>query len=204
AGPPRAWPRAGPAARRGAAMAAACALAPSGMSALLGGDPDDVAAAIDAAGLTPANRNGGGQIVAAGALSDLAKLAAEPPPGVRVRPLPVAGAFHTTYMAPAEAALQDYAATLDISDPHHLLLSNADGTAVAEGAALRERLVAQVTLPVRWDLCLRTLRDLRVSAAVELPPAGPPNRLARREPPRGGPAPPQAPADSRCAPPPPH
>src|SRR5215469_9082546 len=148
------------AARRGAAMAAACALVPTGMSALLGGDPDEVVAAIEAAGLTPANRNGAGQIVSAGALSDLAKLAAEPPPGVRVRPLPVAGAFHTSYMAPAEAVLQDYAATLDITDPHHLLLSNADGTAVAEGAALRERLVAQVTLPVRWDLCLRTPDDL--------------------------------------------
>src|SRR5215472_12728007 len=169
------------AARRGAAMAAACALVPTGMSALLGGDPDEVVAAIEAAGLTPANRNGAGQIVSAGALSDLAKLAAEPPPGVRVRPLPVAGAFHTSYMAPAEAVLRDYAATLDITDPHHLLLSNADGTAVAEGAALRERLVAQVTLPVRWDLCMRTLSDLNVSAAVELPPAGTLTGIAKRE-----------------------
>jgi [acyl-carrier-protein] S-malonyltransferase len=169
------------AARRGAAMAAACALEPTGMSALLGGDPDDVAAVIEAAGLTPANRNGAGQIVAAGALSDLAKLAAEPPPGVRVRPLPVAGAFHTTYMTPAETVLRDYAATLDITDPHHLLLSNADGTAVDDGGALRDRLVAQVTLPVRWDLCLRTLRDLGVSAAVELPPAGTLTGIAKRE-----------------------
>ena len=169
------------AARRGAAMAAACALVPTGMSVLLGGDPDEVVAAIEAAGLTSANRNGAGQIVSAGALSDLAKLAAEPPPGVRVRPLPVAGAFHTSYMARAEAVLRDYAATLDITDPHHLLLSNADGTAVAEGAALRERLVAQVTLPVRWDLCLRTLSDLKVSAAVELPPAGTLTGIAKRE-----------------------
>jgi [acyl-carrier-protein] S-malonyltransferase len=169
------------AARRGAEMAAACALAPTGMSALLGGDPNEVAAAIEAAGLTPANRNGAGQIVAAGALSELAKLAAEPPPGARVRPLPVAGAFHTSYMAPAETALQNYAATLDIADPRHLLLSNADGTSVAEGAALRQRLVAQVTLPVRWDLCLRTLRDLAVSAAVELPPAGTLIGIAKRE-----------------------
>lgn len=169
------------AARRGAEMAAACALAPTGMSALLGGDPDEVVAAIEAVGLTPANRNGAGQVVAAGALCDLAKLAAEPPAGARVRPLPVAGAFHTSYMAPAESALHDYAATLDIADPHHLLLSNADGTAVDQGAALRQRLVAQVTLPVRWDLCLRTLRDLGVSAAIELPPAGTLTGIARRE-----------------------
>jgi [acyl-carrier-protein] S-malonyltransferase len=169
------------AAHRGAEMAAACALAPTGMSALLGGDPDEVAAAIEAAGLTPANRNGAGQIVAAGALDDLAKLAAEPPAGVRVRPLTVAGAFHTSYMAPAETALRDYAATLDVVDPHHLLLSNADGTAVTDGPQLRQRLAAQVTLPVRWDLCLRTLRDLGVTAAIELPPAGTLTGIAKRE-----------------------
>ncbi len=169
------------AARRGAEMAAACALTPTGMSALLGGDPDEVAARIEAGGLTAANRNGAGQIVAAGALDDLAKLAAEPPPGARVRPLPVAGAFHTSYMAPAEAALQDYAATLDIADPHHILLSNADGSSVSTGAELVARLVAQVTRPVRWDLCLGTLRDLGVSAAIELPPAGTLTGIAKRE-----------------------
>jgi [acyl-carrier-protein] S-malonyltransferase len=123
------------AARRGAEMAAACALTPTGMSALLGGDPDEVAAGIEAAGLTPANRNGAGQIVAAGAQTALAELA-ENPPG---------------------------------------------GTAVASGAELIKRLVAQVTLPVRWDLCLRTLRDLGVSAAIELPPAGALTGIAKRE-----------------------
>jgi [acyl-carrier-protein] S-malonyltransferase len=169
------------AARRGAEMAGACALAETGMSALLGGDPDEVSAAIEAAGLTPANRNGAGQIVAAGALDDLAKLAADPPAGARVRPLPVAGAFHTSYMAPAETALHEYAATLDVGEPHHILLSNADGASVATGADLRARLVAQVTLPVRWDLCLHTLRDLGVSAVVELPPAGTLTGIAKRE-----------------------
>jgi [acyl-carrier-protein] S-malonyltransferase len=169
------------AARRGAEMAAACALTPTGMSALLGGDPDEVVAGIEAAGLTAANRNGAGQIVAAGALDDLAKLAAAPPEGARVRPLPVAGAFHTSYMAPAEAALREYAARLDTADPDHILLSNADGAAVASGAELLTRLVAQVTRPVRWDLCLHTLRDLGVSAGIELPPAGTLTGIAKRE-----------------------
>ena len=121
------------AARRGAQMAAACALAPTGMSAVLGGDPAGVVAAIEALGLTPANQNGAGQIVAAGALDALAKLADEPPAGARVRPLPVAGAFHTRYMAPAEDALADYVDGIDVRDPRPILLSNADGTAVASG-----------------------------------------------------------------------
>ena len=169
------------AARRGAEMAAACALAETGMSALLGGDPDDVAAGIEAAGLTAANRNGAGQIVAAGALEQLAALAANPPAGARVRPLAVAGAFHTEYMAPAEEALRGYAGELHVADPQGTLLSNADGAAVTSGADLIARLVRQVTLPVRWDLCLQTCRELGVDAVVELAPGGVLTGIAKRE-----------------------
>ncbi len=169
------------AARRGAEMAAACALAPTGMSAVLGGDPDEVVAAIESAGLTPANRNGAGQVVAAGALADLARLAEAPPNGARVRPLAVAGAFHTHYMNPAREALAAYAGDLAAADPRHILLSNADGAAVSRGSDLVSRLVEQVTRPVRWDLCLQTLRDLGVTAAIELAPAGTLTGIAKRE-----------------------
>jgi len=169
------------AARRGAEMAAACALTPTGMSALLGGDPAEVVAGIEAAGLTAANRNGAGQIVAAGTLDALEKLAAEPPAGARVRPLAVAGAFHTHYMTPAADALSDYAGGLQVADPRPILLSNADGSAVTSGAELLARLVRQVTLPVRWDLCLRTCADLGVTAALELAPAGTLTGIAKRE-----------------------
>jgi [acyl-carrier-protein] S-malonyltransferase len=169
------------AARRGAEMAAACAVTPTGMSAVLGGDADDVVAAIEAAGLTPANRNAAGQIVAAGELTALASFAANPPAGARVRALAVAGAFHTRYMAPAEAALRTYAATLDVADPRPILLSNADGSSVTTGAELMSRLVAQVTRPVRWDLCQLTLADLGVTGIVELAPGGTLTGLAKRE-----------------------
>jgi [acyl-carrier-protein] S-malonyltransferase len=169
------------AARRGAEMAAACALTPTGMSALLGGDPDEVAAGIEAAGLVPANRNGAGQIVAAGAMDQLAALADAPPAGARVRPLAVAGAFHTQFMSPAEDALREFAKTLTVGDPRPILLSNADGSAVVTGADLIARLVRQVTLPVRWDLCLRTCADLGVSATIELAPAGTLTGIAKRE-----------------------
>ena len=169
------------AARRGAEMAAACALTPTGMAALLGGDADTVVAGIEAAGLTPANRNGAGQIVAAGELDALDKLAADPPAGARVRPLQVAGAFHTHFMAPAEAALRDYVGGLEPTDPTPSLLSNADGSTVTSGADLLARLVQQVTLPVRWDLCLQACRELGVSAAIELAPAGTLVGIAKRE-----------------------
>jgi [acyl-carrier-protein] S-malonyltransferase len=169
------------AARRGAEMAAACALTPTGMSAVLGGDADEVVAGIEAAGLTPANRNGSGQIVAAGALDALEKLAAEPPAGARVRPLAVAGAFHTHYMAPAADALAGYAAGLQVADPRPILLSNADGSAVVTGTDLIARLVRQVTLPVRWDLCMRSCADLGVTGAIELAPGGVLAGIAKRD-----------------------
>jgi [acyl-carrier-protein] S-malonyltransferase len=171
----------GLAARRGAEMAAACALTPTGMSAVLGGDPDDVVSAIESVGLTAANRNGAGQIVAAGAMDALEKLAAEPPEGARVRPLAVAGAFHTHYMAPAADALGEYVRDIQVADPRPILLSNADGAAVVTGADLLVRLVQQVTLPVRWDLCLRSCADLGVTGVVELAPGGVLAGIAKRE-----------------------
>ncbi|WP_019869037.1 acyltransferase domain-containing protein [Salinispora oceanensis] len=169
------------AAVRGREMAAACALEPTGMAALLGGDPDEVLATIERHGLHPANRNGTGQVVAAGSLGGLEKLAAEPPARARVRQLQVAGAFHTPYMAPAEAALATVAAGVTPTDPTHILLSNLDGAAVNHGREMVQRLIRQVTAPVRWDLCLRTLADLGVTGVIELPPAGTLAGLVKRE-----------------------
>ncbi|MGW3606164.1 acyltransferase domain-containing protein [Micromonospora sp. NPDC005161] len=166
---------------RGREMAAACALEPTGMAAVLGGDPDEVLAAIAAHGLHPANRNGAGQIVAAGSLDGLDKLAAEPPAKTRIIRLQVAGAFHTPYMAPAESALAAVAAGITPADPARILLSNLDGAAVDHGRDMLQRLVRQVTAPVRWDLCMRTLADLGVTGVIELPPAGTLAGLVKRE-----------------------
>ncbi len=169
------------AARRGQEMAAACAAAPTGMSAVLGGQAEEIVEAIEAAGLTAANRNGAGQIVAAGALDALEKFAADPPAGARVRPLQVAGAFHTHFMAPAEERLGDFTATLEVQDPWPILLSNADGASVTSGAQLISRLVRQVTLPVRWDLCMRSCAHLGITGVVELAPGGVLAGIAKRE-----------------------
>jgi [acyl-carrier-protein] S-malonyltransferase len=166
---------------RGREMAAACALEPTGMSAVLGGEPADVLAACERHGVHPANRNGAGQIVVAGQVDALAKLAAEPPARTRVIPLPVAGAFHTPYMAPAEAALDRLADGVTVTDPVRTLLSNRDGYPVSAGREMVGRLVRQVTAPVRWDLCMRRLRDLGVTGVIELPPAGTLAGLIKRE-----------------------
>jgi len=169
------------AATRGAEMAKACANEPTGMSAVLGGDETEVLARLEQLDLVPANRNAAGQIVAAGRLSALDKLAEDPPAKARVRALGVAGAFHTEFMA---SALDGYAAAVQnvaIAEPTAVLLSNRDGQPVSSASDAIEKLVAQLTRPVRWDLCSETLRQRNVSAIVEFPPAGALSGIAKRE-----------------------
>ncbi|GAY17011.1 ACP S-malonyltransferase [Mycobacterium sp. shizuoka-1] len=173
------------AAVRGAEMAKACAVEPTGMSAILGGDETEVLARLDALDLIPANRNAAGQIVAAGAVAALEKLAEDPPAKARVRPLATAGAFHTRYMASALDGYSRAAAEVSTSEPTTTLLSNADGRPVSSAADAMEKLVAQLTRPVRWDLCTETMRTLfentEGSAIVEFPPAGTLAGIAKRE-----------------------
>ncbi|KQX67210.1 acyltransferase domain-containing protein [Angustibacter sp. Root456] len=165
---------------RGKAMAAASAVTPTGMTAVLGGDPDDVAAALQRHGLTPANANGAGQVVAAGTLEQLAALKDDPPAKARLIPLQVAGAFHTDHMRPAVDVLSGYARAMTTHDPRTRLLSNADGHVVHDGREVLNRLVRQVSNPVRWDLCMDAMRDLGVTGVIEIPPAGALTGLVKR------------------------
>lgn len=166
---------------RGRAMAEAAAVIETGMTAVLGGEADEVLAAIDKHGLTPANINGAGQIVAAGTMAQLAAFAEEPPAKARLRPLAVAGAFHTEHMEPAVDTLRRLAPGLSIKDPAFTLLSNRDGAVVTGGREYVARLVEQVSSPVRWDSCMETMKELGVTAIIELPPSGTLVGLARRD-----------------------
>jgi [acyl-carrier-protein] S-malonyltransferase len=165
---------------RGESMAAACDAEATGMTAVLGGAESAVLAAIAEAGLTPANINAAGQIVAGGTLEQLAEFAANPPAGARLRPLRVAGAFHTKHMATAVDALVAAAAGTAVSDPVITLLSNRDGAVVTSGPAWVERIVHQVANPVRWDLCMATMSDINVTAMIELVPGGTLTGMAKR------------------------
>ena len=165
---------------RAGAMARAAAAEETGMTAILGGSEPEVLAALEALGLTPANINTTGQVVAAGTLAQLAALAADPPAGARLRPLSVAGAFHSPHMAPAVAALREAAAGVSVHDPAITLLSNLDGAAVSTGADWLERIITQVSAPVQWQECMATMASLGASAFIELLPGGTLAGLARR------------------------
>ena len=165
---------------RGNAMADAAATTATGMTAVLGGDRDEVLAAIERHGLTPANDNGPGQVVAAGTMEQLAAFADEPPAKARLMPLSVAGAFHTSHMAPAVDRLASLARSVSTHDPRTPVISNRDGQVVHDGREVVRRIVGQIANPVRWDLCMETMSDLGVTGILEMPPAGTLTGIAKR------------------------
>jgi [acyl-carrier-protein] S-malonyltransferase len=165
---------------RGRAMAEAAAVTETGMTAVLGGDADEVEAVLKEHGLTPANVNGAGQVVAAGTMEQLSALAERPPSGARLRALRVAGAFHTRHMEPAVDMLRRITPGMPVADPGIHVLSNRDGAVVERGGDFVGRLAEQVSAPVRWDSCMETMTKLGVKAIIELPPAGTLAGIARR------------------------
>jgi [acyl-carrier-protein] S-malonyltransferase len=165
---------------RGNAMADAAAVTATGMTAVLGGDRDEVLATIERHGLTAANDNGPGQVVAAGTMEQLAAFAEEPPAKARVMPLSVAGAFHTSHMAPAVDRLAALARSVSTHDPRTPVISNRDGQVVHDGRDVLRRIVGQIANPVRWDLCMETMSDLGVTGILEMPPAGTLTGIAKR------------------------
>jgi [acyl-carrier-protein] S-malonyltransferase len=165
---------------RGKAMAEAASHTPTGMTAVLGGDREEVLASIAHHGLTPANDNGPGQIVAAGTLEQLAAFADAPPAKARLMPLSVAGAFHTTHMEPAVGRLASLARSVSTHDPRTAVISNRDGQVVHDGRDVLARIVGQIAAPVRWDLCMDAMLDLGVTGVLEMPPAGTLTGIAKR------------------------
>ena len=166
---------------RGRSMAEASAKTPTGMTAILGGDREEVLAALEREGLTPANDNGTGQIVAAGTMDQLQKLADTPPEKARLIPLSVAGAFHTEHMQPAVEVLARLARAMSTHDTRTRLISNRDGQVIHSGREVLARLVNQVSSPVRWDLCMQSMADLGVTGILEMPPAGTLVGIAKRQ-----------------------
>ena len=152
----RAGDGAGPRARPGDGRRGR-ASSPTGMTAVLGGDPDEVLAALERHGLTAANDNGAGQIVAAGtARAARRRSRRDPPAKARLIPLSVAGAFHTEHMAPAVETLASYAKAVSVARPAHRphLQPRRRGRA-ARAATCWPGSSARSSNPVRWDLCMR-------------------------------------------------
>jgi [acyl-carrier-protein] S-malonyltransferase len=157
---------------RGRAMATEAAVIATGMAAVIGGAPAELDAKLAELGLVAANMNGGGQVVVAGEVAALERLAAEPVAGSRVIPLQVAGAFHTKYMAGAVETLRAATTGAPTADPTITLYTNKDGSRVASGAEYLDLLVGQVSNPVRWDRCMESFERDGITGFIELAPGG--------------------------------
>jgi [acyl-carrier-protein] S-malonyltransferase len=166
--------------KRGSEMAAAAAIEPTSMAAVVGGSEDIVLVKLLELGLEPANFNGGGQIVAAGSQAAIEQLKTDAPDGSRVIALQVAGAFHTRFMQPAVSSLAAFANELTTNDPTSNLFTNNSGQVVTSGSDFLNLMVQQVSSPVRWDLCMAAMLESGITGLIELSPAGTLAGLAKR------------------------
>jgi [acyl-carrier-protein] S-malonyltransferase len=181
--------------KRGNEMAQASSLAESSMAAVVGGEQESVLADLAARGLSAANYNGTGQIVAAGSKEKVVDMVANPPAGTRVIQLQVAGAFHTEFMESARAPLAEYSQSVQVKDPDILIWTNKDGSSVAEGSKFLDLLVNQVSNPVRWDKTMDSMTNAGVSLLIELLPGGALSGIAKRSMPNTVAIPVKTPAD---------
>jgi [acyl-carrier-protein] S-malonyltransferase len=75
-------------------------------------------------------------------------------------------------MSPAVDAVKAIAANISVSAANVGVISNKNGAVITDGREILDRIVAQISNPVRWDLCMDTLVEVGVTGAIEVPPAG--------------------------------
>jgi [acyl-carrier-protein] S-malonyltransferase len=162
--------------RRGRYMQEAVPVGTGAMAAVLGLDADKVAQACreaaDGQVVSPANLNGGGQVVIAGARDAVARAGerAKALGAKRVVPLPVSAPFHCALMKPAEERLAPELRALAVAEPRVPVIANVDASAKRRGADAIEALIAQVSMPVRWEELVRNLASAGVTTYVEVGP----------------------------------
>ncbi|MCL1800294.1 MAG: ACP S-malonyltransferase [Promicromonosporaceae bacterium] len=175
------------AAMRGRLMAEAGSAAPSsGMSALTGRGAltwhDDGAFRAAYPNLEIAGVNSPEQIILAGPLAELGELAANPPPGLRVTPLPVSAAFHTALMTDAAVEFRRVLEGFPLRPPRFEWLSDLDGSPLGIGGSrgVIDYLATQITSPIRWDLVLNACARRGVDTAIITAPSSALAALTRR------------------------
>ena len=160
--------------RRGELMAQAGDVRPGAMAAVLGLDADALEAiCAEASGdgdVVPANYNDPGQIVISGdgPAVERASAAAEEAGARRVIPLPVSGAFHSPLMAFARDGLAATLETLDLSAPRVPVVLNVTAEPTRDPEAIRQRLLEQLTAPVRWAQSLEAMHASGAERFVEV------------------------------------
>ena len=172
--------------RRGRYMQDAVPVGTGAMAAILGLDADKVAQACEEAAhgevVAPANMNGAGQVVIAGAKAavDRAGVRARELGAKRVVPLSVSAPFHCALMKPAQDRLAPELRALPSQDPRIPVVANVDASPKRDGSAAIEALVAQVSAAVRWEESVRRLASDGVTTYVEVGPGSVLSGLIRK------------------------
>jgi [acyl-carrier-protein] S-malonyltransferase len=162
--------------RRGRYMQDAVPVGTGGMSAILGLDAATVAQACSDAAqgdvVAPANMNGAGQVVIAGAKAAVERAGARAKElgAKRVIPLPVSAPFHCALMKPAEDRLAPELRAMATQNPRIPVVANVDASLKTEASAAIEALVQQVSAAVRWEDSIRRLASDGVTTYVEVGP----------------------------------
>jgi [acyl-carrier-protein] S-malonyltransferase len=172
---------------RGQPMQAGCDAQPSGMTSIIGPSIEDLAPAVEAGqaigAVGVANDNAPGQVVLSGAQEalDAAAAKAKELGAKRAMPLNVAGAYHSTLMAPAGEALSKDLAAATIQAPAVPVVSNVTAQPhTGEPDTMRDLLVQQVSSTVRWRESMGAIFDLGVETCFEFGPGGVLKGLVRR------------------------
>jgi [acyl-carrier-protein] S-malonyltransferase len=162
--------------RRGRYMQEAVPVGTGAMAAILGSDVDTVARACEEAAdgevVSPANINGPGQVVIAGAAAAVRRACerAKALGAKRAIPLPVSAPFHCALMKPAEDRLAPELRALLLHGPSVPVVANVDAEPKRDGASAIEALVRQVSAPVRWEAVVRRLASEGITTYVEVGP----------------------------------
>jgi len=162
--------------RRGQYMQEAVPVGAGSMAAILGLDADAVARACEDAAqgevVSPANINGAGQVVIAGAAGAVQRAGerAKALGAKRVIPLAVSAPFHCALLKPAEERLEPELRMLTVQNPRMPVVANVDAEPKRDAASAIDALVRQVSAPVRWEQVVRRLASEGVTNYVEVGP----------------------------------
>jgi [acyl-carrier-protein] S-malonyltransferase len=167
---------------RGRLMQEACDAQPSTMAAVLGLEPDALAAIVSEHGAALCNINAPGNITIGGTVAavEAASAAATAAGASRVVPLTVAGAFHTPLMQSAADGMREVLARTGFAAPRTPVVSNVTGQPIGDAADFAEELTSQITSPVRWVDSIQRMLDGGVSSFIEFGPGKVLTGLVRR------------------------
>lgn len=161
---------------RGSLMQQAVPAGAGAMAVVLGLETQAVRELCEVAGegetVSPANYNGSGQVVIAGAKPAVARAMAlaKERGAKRVLDLSVSAPFHCQLMQPAAEGLKDVLSKVEIHSFHIGVITNVEADVNLDASRVKSLLIEQAVRPVRWEESVKKIAALGCNRAVEIGP----------------------------------